>query len=167
MTESDDEIYKKAYADEQERIRIEGIKAKAQEDAKHASLGLSPRHKKSRVGRWLQKWEILIRGGNPGLVSMTRHDLQKSIDAFEKTLLQEREVLAKEIDQLERAFERAGLRVTRGGLYAGDRQRSDKERIKIYKPGVSIPTQDKIDCLELNIDDYKRELELRERLNTY
>ena len=48
MTESDDEIYKKAYADEQERIRIEGIKAKAQEDAKHASLGLSPRHKKSR-----------------------------------------------------------------------------------------------------------------------
>ena len=153
MAESDDEIYKKAYADEQRRIQIEAIKAQGRWYAQHYS-GLSPGLKKSRLGRWFQRQKILIRGGSRDLVYMTRYNLQNKIDAASRELFRQREELAR--------LERAGLRVNRGDHYSGDIQHK-----KMYIQGERNHPQDVIDAMESLIADYQRELELRERLNTY
>ena len=86
MAGSDDEIYKKAYEAELERIRVEKIKAKAADDARLASKGLTKNHKRSALGRWAQKKRLPLQGGQEKYQDLTRSDLQKQISNLNKII---------------------------------------------------------------------------------
>lgn len=164
MSESDDEIYKKAYADEQERIRIEAIKEKAQEDAQLAALGLSPRQKKTRLGRWVQKQKLLMDGGDPHLAHLNRHELQKRIDDLKKRRWEVTKIIIDKKRRLEKEnqsddrihFQRSYHPVTGAPL-----------SLHVDENFIPPGTERERSYIRKEIELTEKELKLRERLNTY
>lgn len=182
---SDEEIYRRAFEEEKEKLRIERIKKKAIEDAHNEDAGISKKHAKTRLGRMLQRGDILLNGGHKEFLHLSTPDLeyreketrQKLSKAEGELNAYTHELLVRNSKQPKYVYERERkksqveetnkdtLRTSRG--LAGWQQQIREDQAMLHSHKKYVELTKACQKLKNDLQRIKSELKVRRSLKTY